>query len=192
MSTLFKLITRVFVAIINRLRGLLGYPPPPRPEQIGERLVTMRCDGGRDCAAPVTANSCSAAAGVVPSITYEQAHDALNHADLPGPLESPLLSNPEWLILAIRKLGFQAKKITLTELLNGELPPGRVIMLVHKSGNWLTGTLNQHWVTYEGMNSTYEWLFHWGKNQNLVVKNKAEVVELFTTGTPNCILLVSR
>lgn len=191
-KNLWKLIFRVLSAVVNRVKGLLGYPPPPRPEQIGERLVTMRCDGGRDCAVPVVANSCSAAAGLVPSITYEQAHDALHHADLPGPLESPLLSNPEWLIHAIKSLGFKARKATLTELLDGELPPGRTIVLVHKAGNWLEGTLFQHWVTLEGHNSDTAFLFHWGKKQSPVVKEREEVIEMVTAGWPNCILVVSK
>jgi len=189
-KNLWKLIFRVLSAVVNRVKGLLGYPPPPRPEQIGERLVTMRCDGGRDCAVPVVANSCSAAAGLVPSITYEQAHDALHHADLPGPLESPLLSNPEWLIHAIKSLGFKARKATLTELLDGELPPGRTIVLVHKAGNWLEGTLFQHWVVWFGRDANGNHRLHWGQNQEFVVKTSSELIALVTAGWPNCVFEV--
>jgi hypothetical protein len=42
MKTLFALIGRVFAAIVNRIRTLFGYPPPPEPEQIGERLITAK------------------------------------------------------------------------------------------------------------------------------------------------------
>lgn len=190
MKTLFNLIGRVFAAIINRIYGLLGYPPLPTEEQKTERLITMRCGGGRDCAVPVTGNSTTAAGGV--KITYEQAHNALHHADLPGPLESPLLSNPKWLCLAIESLGFKANdKAEVTQLLNGELPPGATIVLWHAPGT-VGGLLGQHWITYEGQDENDLFLFHWGKRQELKVKSRDEVIAGITNGSPNCIIVVSK
>lgn len=172
----------IFKRIYNRILGLLGYPKAPRPEQIGERLVTMRCDGGRDCAVPVVANALG--------ITYEKAHNALHHADLPGPLESPLMSNPLWLCRAIESLGYEANdSITLTEFLNGPMPTGKVIVLMHDPKNFYRGLLNQHWVTYEGrVGDSY--LFHWGLTQDLVARSKEQVIKLITCGFPNCIIRV--
>lgn len=185
MKTLFSLIGRVFAAIINRIKTLFGYPPPPEDHQIGERLITMRkAAGGRDCAVPAIANACG--------VTYEQAWTALSHKDLPGPLESPILSNPLWLCRAIENLGFKADpKIKLTELLNGELPPGKVIVLWHAPGV-IGGLLGQHWICYEGMNSPTEYLFHWQTSQSLRIKTKQEVIDGVTNGSPNCIILVSK
>lgn len=185
MSGLIKLLGRLFAAIINRIKTLFGYPPPPEPHQIGERLITMRkAAGGRDCGVSAIANACG--------VTYEQAWTALSHKDLPGPLESPILSNPLWLCRAIENLGFKADpKIKLTELLNGELPPGKVIVLWHAPGA-VGGLLGQHWICYEGMNSPTEYLFHWQTSQNLRIKTKQEVIDGVTNGSPTCIILVSK
>lgn len=185
MKTLFNLIGRVFAAIINRIRTLFGYPPPPEEHQIGERLITMRKGaGGRDCAVPAIANACG--------VTYEQAWAALSHKDLPGPLESPLLSNPVWLCRAIENLGFKANpKIKLTELLNGELPPGKIIVLWHAPGA-IGGLLGQHYLNYMGMDSADTYLMHWQTSQNLRVKTRQEVIDGVTGGWPNVVILVEK
>lgn len=184
MNILFKLFGRIFAAIINRAKTLFGYPPAPEAHQIGERLITMRRGaGGRDCAVSALANALG--------ITYEEAWDLLSHKDLPGPLESPILSNPLWLCRAIEKAGFKANdKIKLTALLSGELPPRKTIVLWHAPG-MVGGFLGQHWINYEGMNSTFEWLFHWQTSQNLKIKTKQEVIDGVTNGAPNCIISVS-
>ena len=183
MKTLFALFGRIFAAIINRIRTLFGYPPPPEPEQIGERLITMRkAAGGRDCAVAAIANACG--------VSYEAAWKLLSHKDLPGPLESPLLSNPLWLCRAIENGDREAdESITVTQLLSGELPPAKTIVLWHAAGA-VGGLLGQHWVNYMGQNDAGEYLFHWQTSQALRVKTRAEVIAGVTNGSPNCIIEV--
>jgi hypothetical protein len=163
---------------------LIGFPTPPRPEQIGERLVTMRQP--RDCHNPMVATLCG--------VSYEQAHKALWHFNLPFFLESPLLSNPLNVKRGIRKLGFEPVEIGLSPLLDGEAKPGKVGVLVHDPANPIFA---QHWVVWMGMQASAagDELFHvlhWGQTQQLVYKTQRELIDLVTLGTPNCVFEVRK
>lgn len=138
----------------------------------------------RDCHNPAVATACG--------VTYEQASKALWHWNLPGLLESPIISNPLNLVRAIKKLGRSADdKATLTQLLAGDLAAGKTIVLAHNDQSAIAGILQQHWVVYMGTNSSGGYLFHWGICQNLVIKTRQEVIDMVTSGWPNCIIAVS-
>ena len=166
-----------------RIKRLFGYPTPPRPEQVGEKLVTMR--EPRDCAVAALATACE--------ISYEAAHKALFHSDLPFFLESPLMSNPKWLRAAIERAGFKADDTAkITQLINGDLPSGKTICLVHNPVNAIFATLQSHWVVFMGINQNNEYMFHWGQKQDLRCIKKAELVETLTAGWPNCCIVIKK
>jgi hypothetical protein len=168
--------------LIRWLKLLLGYPMPPRPEQIGERLVTMREE--RDCLV--------AAIATLLEVSYEVAHRLVWHFNLPGFLESPLLSNPLNAERALKKANANPRQIGLTNLLNGTARPGKVLVLVHDPENPLFA---QHWVVWFGTtpNATCDeilHMLHWGQNQDFVYKTQQEMIDLVTAGWPNCIIEV--
>ena len=155
---------------------LLGYPTPPRPEQIGEKLVTMR--QVRDCHVAAVATACG--------VSYEQAHKALWHFNLPWFLESPILSNPLNVKRGVSALGFAPIEIGLTPLINSTATPGKVIVLVHDPKSPLFA---QHWVVWMGLTDGKH-AFHWGQCQDLVYKTQQELIDLVTAGSPNCVFEV--
>lgn len=168
--------------IINLIKRFLGFSPGPSEEQKTEKLITMR--ERRDCHNAAVATACG--------VTYEQASKALLHWNLFGPLESPLISNPLNVCRGIRKLGFKADdKIKISRLLKADLPPGKVICLMHDPSNDISGTLNQHWVVWFGKNPEGKHLFHWGQYQELRAYTEEETIDMLTSGSPNCIILVS-
>ena len=158
---------------------LIGFPTPPRSEQIGEKLVTMR--QLRDCHIPAVATACQ--------VTYERAHKVLWHFNLPWFLESPILSNPLNVKRGVSALGFTPVEIGLTPLINNTATPGRVIVLVHDPKNPLFA---QHWVVWMGKDSTDTHYLHWGLTQDLERKTKQELIDLVTLGTPNCVFEVRK
>jgi hypothetical protein len=167
--------------ILRWLRGLLGYPMPPEPHQIGEKLITMR--ENRDCHVAAIATACS--------VTYEQAHKACKHRNLPFFLESPIFSNPKALVAAIGRLGFEANdKATVMQLVTGLLPIGKTIILVHDFSTKFSGFIGQHWVVFMGRDDQGNFLLHWGKIQELEVVKPADMVKYITAGWPNCIVSI--
>jgi hypothetical protein len=173
--------------ILLLLKRFLGFPEPPNEEQKNELLITMR--ESRDCHVPAAAVTCGNALGR--RVTYEEASRALWHWDLPWFLESPIMSNPLALQRGIRKLGCTPNdKITISELLKGELPPGRIICLMHDPSNALMGTLGQHWVVWMGKDEGGCHLFHWGMSQSLRSYPEEIVIPMLTSGWPNCIIQV--
>jgi hypothetical protein len=171
----------VVKTILRWLRGLLGYPMPPEPHQIGERFVTMR--EKRDCLV--------AAIATLLGISYEAAHKAIGHRNLPFFLESPLLSNPKALVAAIERLGFEANdKATVMQLIAGLLPAGKTIILVHDFSTRLGGFIGQHWVVFMGRDNQGNFLLHWGKVQELEIVKPADMVKYITAGWPNCIVSI--
>lgn len=168
----------MFKGLIKALKRLLGFPQPPREEQVGEALVTMREE--RDCAVAAVATACG--------VSYEEAHKALWHWNLPFFLESPLLSNPLNVTRAIRKLGFEANdKATISSLLRGELPRGTVC-LMHDPSNPLWA---QHWVVFLERTSNHRFIFHWGQTQTTKILERDELVIMLTAGWPNCIIHIT-
>ena len=167
--------------LIRWFKSLLGYPMPPRPEQVGEALVTMREE--RDCHVAAIATACG--------VTYEQAHKATGHRNLPGFLESPIYSNPKALVAAIGRLGFSANdKATVLQLVSGILPVGKTIILVHDFSTRLSGFIGQHWVVLMGRDEQGNFLLHWGKSQTLEVVTPTNMVKYITAGWPNCMIEV--
>jgi len=154
---------------------LIGFPTPPRPEQIGEKLVTMRQK--RDCHIPAVATACQ--------VTYERAHKALWHFNLPWILESPLLSNPLNVKRGVKALGFTPVEIGLSPLINNMATPGKVIVLVHDPKNPI---FSQHWVVWFGRSIDGSHRLAWGNSQEFVLKTDAELIDLVTKGWPNCII----
>lgn len=161
--------------LLNWLKGLLGYPMPPRPEQVGEALVTMR--EARDCLV--------AAIATLLGISYEAAHRLAWHFNLPWFLESPLLSNPLNAERALKKANANPRQIGLTNLLNGTARPGKVLVLVHDPDNPLFA---QHWVVWFGRSVDGTHRLAWGNSQEFVLKSDAEMIDLVTKGWPNCII----
>lgn len=176
----------VFKNIWKLIKRALGFPPAPTAEQVNEVLITMREE--RDCHVPAVAVACGAALGR--RVTYEEASKALWHWNLPLFLESPLLSNPLNLQRGIEKLGCKAKSVKISELLKGELPPSKVICLVHNPAGAIHGTLQSHWVVYMGQEENNQYLFHWGIKQSLRTLNQTDLVDMLTSGWPNCLILV--
>lgn len=164
------------------IKRFFGFPPGPSEEQKTEELITMRED--RDCHVAAIATACG--------VSYEKASNALWHWNLPGLLESPILSNPMNVVRAIRALDFQADdRITWQQIADGGLPVGKVIILVHEPSSEIKGTLNQHWVVWLGKDYAGNHLLHWGQSQTLRKYAVGEVFSLFRTGWPNCAILVS-
>jgi len=158
---------------------LIGYPTPPRPEQIGEALVTMREE--RDCHVAAIATACK--------VTYEQAHKACKHRNLPFFLESPIFSNPLNVKRGIKALGFEPVEIGLSPLLNGTATPGKVGVLVHDPKNPIFA---QHWVCWFGRDVNGRHRLHWGQSQEFVIKTDAELIDLVISGWPNCVFEVKK
>ena len=168
----------------QRIKELFGYPTPPQPHQIGEKLITMRQP--RDCHNAMAATLCG--------VTYEQAHKALWHFNLPFFLESPILSNPLNVKRGVKALGWEPVEIGLSPLLNGTATPGKVGVLVHDPKNPIFA---QHWVVWFGTtpNATCDeilHMLHWGQNQDFVYKTQQEMIDLVTLGTPNCVFEVRK
>jgi hypothetical protein len=161
------------------LLELLGFPTPPRPEQIGERLVTMR--QLRDCHNAAVATACN--------VSYEKAHQALWHFNLPWILESPLLSNPINVERGVKALGFNSHNIGLSALLQNTVVAGKAIVLVHDPKSPL---LAQHWVVWFGRDMAGNHRLHWGNSQEFVLKTDDELIGLVTAGWPNCIIEVHK
>lgn len=177
--------------LIALLKRFLGFPEPATEEQKAEKLVVMRCEGGRDCHCPIVANTTSKALNRC--VTYEEASKALYHWNLPWLLESPILSNPLNVCRAIRKLGCKADdKAKITQLLRKELPEGRTICLMHNTDSFVAGVIGQHWVGLEKYNSDGTYSFHWGYKQELETFSEADVIKMLTSGFPNVIIVVSR
>jgi len=140
---------------------------PPR------QLVLMK--ETNDCHNPVIANSCG--------VTYEQAAAAIGHKDLPGPLESPIFSNPWNLYRALIRLGFWKKNVTLAMLLNGACEPGKTVVLLHNPTN---PTLAQHWVTWHGKDCLGRHLLAWGNSQEFKRVSPELLADYYRRGWPNC------
>ena len=133
----------------------------------------------RDCAV--------AAIGTALSVIYEQAAKALNHANLPGPLESPLLSNPWTLYRAISRLGFWKKNLTWMQVKSCEAMPGKIIMLVKQD------LLTQHWIVWDGTLNANEGKFHrvfWGNSEEPRYYPEAKLDEMLHKAPPYCIFEV--
>ncbi len=165
--------------LLQWLKELFGWPTPPQPHQIGEGFITMRQN--RDCHNAMVATLCE--------VTYEQAHKAMWHFNLPWFLESPLLSNPENVKRGVRKLGFEPIEIGLTPLLAGKATPGKVGVLVHDPDNPLFA---QHWVCWFGRDSSDNHRLHWGQSQEFVLKTDLELTRLVVKGWPNCVFEVRK
>ena len=138
-------------------------------------IILMKCEGGRDCAV--------AAVGTATGTTYEQAANALNHVDLPGPLESPILSNPINLYRAIARLGFWKRNLTWADLLAGNFAPMRAIVLIKNS------LIEQHWIvlgvtTMRGGRREYR--AYWGNSEKPRTLTENQLKEYFLTSWPNC------
>lgn len=133
-------------------------------------------------------NDChNAVIGTACEVSYEAASKAIGHIDLPGPLESPIFSNPWNLYRALIVLGFWKMNVTLQMLLNGDCEPGKTIVLVKKS------TTQQHWVVWAGIDGFGMHRFFWGDSATPCLKSPTEVRRLFTVGSPaNCAFQVYR
>ena len=173
-------------ALIRSLKKILGWPPLPTDEQTTENLITMR--ERRDCHIPASAVACGNALGR--RVSYEEASLALWHWNLPFFLESPIMSNPVSLSDGIKRLGCKVRHITISSLLNGDAQGGRVICLMHSPQNDIMGTIQSHWVVYMGTNNQGQYLFHWGQNQDLKSLNRKDVIDMLTSGFPNCLMEV--
>lgn len=132
----------------------------------------------RDCAVAAVATACG--------VSYEKAHKALWHWNLPFFLESPLLSNPLNVQRGIAALGYKVRNVKVSELLRCEPKVGAVICLMHDPSSAIAGTINQHWVVWFGKDDT-GYLFHWGQSQALRKHNEQDTVNMLITGWPNAI-----
>jgi hypothetical protein len=176
-----KRVLRALSMLWYRVITLFGWPMPPSEEQKEEELVTMR--EKRDCHVPVIANTCG--------VSYEKAHSASWHFNLPWLFESPLISNPWNVCRAIRSLGFDADdSITWAQIKSRKLPVGKLIILVHEPSSDVKGTLMQHWITCHEYRSDGYFGLHWGKKQELVYKSESDLLALFKSGIPACAILV--
>jgi hypothetical protein len=119
----------------------------------------------------------NAAIGTACGVSYEKVCEATGHKDLPGPLESPVFSNPWNLYLALIRLGFWRKIITWGDLKAGRAKPGKTIVLVKKS---LT---QQHWVVWGGVQvSAGHVVYHriyWGDSVNVRLVPENEFKKMF-------------
>jgi len=178
----------VFKNLWKLIKRVLGFPPAPSAEQETEILITMRQKN--DCHNAAGATAAGAALGR--RVSYEEASKAFKHWDLPFWLESPIMSNPLNMVAGLKRLGCQVNdKIKISELLRGELPPGKIICLMHNPAGQIAGTLGQHWVVWFGKDEGGKHLFHWGLKQALRTYGEQEVVGMLTAGWPNCIIQVS-
>jgi hypothetical protein len=176
-----KLVLRALSMLWYRVITLFGWPMPPSEDQKEEYLVTMR--EKRDCHVPVIANTCG--------VSYEKAHKASWHFNLPWLFESPLISNPWNVCRAIRSLGFDADdSITWSQIKSRKLPVGKLIILVHEPSSDIKGALMQHWVTLEKYRADGSFGLHWGKKQELVYKSESDLLAFFKSGIPACAILV--
>jgi hypothetical protein len=168
--------------IWNAIKYRLGWPLPPSPDQVGEKIVTMR--ESRDCLVAAIAVACG--------ISYEQAHRAVCHIDLPWFFESPLLSNPLNAVRAIRRLKLSPDdSITWEQIEAGSLPPMKLIVLIHDYSSPLKAITNQHWVVWGGVDPAGQHLIYWGNSQEPKRVSKQELKAFYKAGWPNCAILVN-
>lgn len=172
----------IFKNLWKLIKRLLGFPPAATPEQVNERLITMRED--RDCHNAAGATAAGVALGR--RVSYEEASKAFNHWNLPWFFESPLLSNPLMMQRGMKRLGCQVRNVKISELLRGELRPGAVICLMHDPSGDIAGTIGQHWVVWFGKDAAGH-LFHWGIKQQLRTYSEANTVDMLTAGWPNAL-----
>lgn len=126
-------------------------------------------------------NDChNAVIGTACEASYEAASKAIGHIDLPGPLESPIFSNPWNLYRALITLGFWKMNVTLQMLLNGKCQPGKTVVLVKKSFT------QQHWVVWAGLDPFGMHKVLWGDSEKPRLISSIELQKLFTTSKPNC------
>ena len=137
-------------------------------------IVLMREE--RDCHNAVIATACQ--------VSYEEASNATGHKDLPGPLESPIFSNPWNLYRALIKLGFWKKNIVWRDILNGKYEPVKTIVLVKNS------LLEQHWIVLGhreiSLSGAAKYECYWGNNVNPRHLDQDELKKLFLSHWPNC------
>ena len=137
-------------------------------------IVLMREE--RDCHNAVIATACQ--------VSYEEASKATGHKDLPGPLESPIFSNPWNLYRALIRLGFWKKNITWRDLEHGKAMPDKTIVLVKDS------QLAQHWVVWSGIQLTTDnQILHrvyWGDSIEPTYFRNERMKEMFLSHWPNC------
>jgi len=123
----------------------------------------------------------TAAIATVTQIDYDDVNKAIGRIEsLPDSIENPIFGNPFSLYVALIRLGYWKKNITLNDLINGNAEPMKTIVLVKKS------LFEQHWVVYAGKeNDNYK--FFWGTIVDPVYLTKWKMVELFTKDTGiNC------
>jgi hypothetical protein len=129
----------------------------------------------RDCHNAAIATACG--------VSYEQASKATRHIDLPGPLESPVFSNPWNLYRALLNLGYWKRNVTLTDLLTGNFTPMKTIVLVHDPDDPL---FSQHWTVHAGISQAGNHLLLWGDNIVPRIVSPAKLKIYFKRGWPNC------
>lgn len=115
--------------------------------------------------------------------TYKESQKALSWRDLWSWLENPFFGNPWNVYLALMRLGFWKKNITLTMLLSGEAEPMKTIVLVHDPKNPF---LAQHWVVWGGITAAGNHMLFWGDDIRPRLKSDDELKNLFKNGWPNC------
>ena len=172
------------MSIMENIWAMLGYPRKPQPHQENEVIVTAREE--RDCLVVAVANACK--------ISYEKAHDALHHADLPFFFESPILSNHWNAFRTLDSLGKSYKELgEIDDLLSSDYQQyaGKVILLLHNPTSAITSITDQHWCVWNGYFPEMErHALWWGNSQFEKMKKHSTLEKMFTAGWPDCGILI--
>lgn len=172
------------MSIMENIWAMLGYPRKPQPHQVGEAIVTQRED--RDCLVVAVANACK--------ISYEKAHGAVHHADLPFFFESPIMSNHWNAFRTLESLGKNTRELgEIDDLLRPDYQQyaGRILLLLHDPTSTVSSIVNQHWVVWNGYFPEMErHALLWGNSQLEKLKKHPTLEKMFTAGWPDCGIII--
>lgn len=170
--------------LFEDLKAMLGIPRPPQPHQVNEVIITQREEN--DCLVSAVGTACH--------VTYEKAHSACHHADLPFFLESPILSNPRNAYNALENLGYDPCSLDdIDSLLTSEMQSqnGNILILLHNPESTWKSIMDQHWVVWNGYDpDSGKHELYWGLSRNPRFKSHSSLKKMFEAGWPDCAIIV--
>lgn len=125
----------------------------------------------------------NAAIGTACQVTYEQASRATGHINLPGPFESPIISNPWNLYRALINLGFWKRNIVLHDILTCNYEHDKTIVLLHAPND---PYLSQHWIVLSTCDVFGFYKAYFGDKTEPRFIRRDDFSQMFLAGQPKC------
>lgn len=96
-----------------------------------------------------------------------------------GTIRDDINDQPDDHRLILEKLGLHQTMVTLTDMLEGRVPRGQVVVLVHSDS-----ILAKHWIVFEAT-TPHGVIVHWGDGALRTIPIDA-FKQIFTQSFPNC------